>query len=141
MALRTRIANVIEGFPKLIGPSTHAALDYFTAAAFLIAGGMFWGRNRSATASALINGGMVLGMSLLTDYDGERKRPISFPTHGKLDVVQAGLAATMPAVLGFADEPGAVFFRAQAMNEIMVVGLTDWKSERSRLQAIEAGVA
>lgn len=141
MPMARRIANAVESFPKIIDPRTHAALDYFTAAAFFIVGGLFWGRNRRAAATALINGKMVLGMSLLTDYDGDRRRPISFSVHGKLDVVQAGLAATLPAILGFGDEPGALFFRMQAMNELMVVALTHWESKKSRLEIVESGVA
>lgn len=141
MPMARRIADAAERLPKIIDPRTHAALDFFTAAAFFIAGGLFWGRNPRAATSAVINGKMVLGMSLLTDYDGDHRRPISFPTHGKLDVVQAGLAATLPMILGFGHEPGALFFRMQAMNELMVVALTDWEWKRSRLKIVKSGVA
>lgn len=141
MPLARTIANAVERFPKVIHPRTHAALDYFTAAAFFIAAGLFWRGNRRAAASALINGKMVLGMSLLTDYDGDGHRPISFPTHGKLDVVQAGLAATLPSILGFSHKPGSLFFRMQSMNELMVVALTDWESKTRRLKVVKSGVA
>lgn len=141
MPLARTIANAVARFPKVIDPRTHAALDYFTAAAFFIAAGLFWGGKRRAAASALINGKMVLGMSLLTDYDGHGRRPISFPTHGKLDVVQAGLAATLPMILGFSHQPGSLFFRMQSMNELMVVALTDWESKTRRLKVVKSGVA
>ena len=141
MPLARNIADTVERLPKIIDPRTHAALDYFTAAAFFIAGGLFWPWNRRAAASALINGKMVLGMSMLTDYDGDGRRPITFATHGKLDALQAGLAATLPMILGFSHEPGSLFFRMQAMNEMMVIALTDWESERSRLKAVKAGIA
>jgi len=59
----------------------------------------------------------------------------------KLDAVQAGLGATLPAILGFGDERRALFFRMQAMNEVMVVALTDWESKKSRLEIVESAVA
>lgn len=70
---------------------------------------------------------MVLGLALLTDYDGDGKRPISFPTHGKLDAVQAAMAMFMPTVLGFGDDRSALVFRAQALNECAVIALTDFQ--------------
>jgi hypothetical protein len=120
------IFEAFDRIPKVINPRTHAALDYVTAAGFFIAAGVFWNRKPKAATTALINGGMVLGLTLLTDYDGDGKRPISFPTHGKLDAVQAAMAMFMPTVLGFGDDRSALFFRAQALNECAVIALTDF---------------
>jgi hypothetical protein len=123
------ILDRIQSLPlrKTINPKTHAVLDYLTTSAFLLMGSYFWGRNRRAAATALTNGFMVLGLSLLTDYDGDGRRPIDFQTHGQMDIVQAVLAGGMPAVLGFGDETAALPFRLQALNEFMVVGLTDFR--------------
>jgi hypothetical protein len=115
--------------PKVFDPKTHAVLDYLTTSAFLVMGAAFWGRHKRATAVSLINGIMVLGMSLLTDYDGDGKRPISFETHGKLDLVQAAMAGGLPSLLGFGGSAAAVPFVAQAANEIVVVSVTDFQSQ------------
>ena len=69
---------------------------------------------------------MVAGVSLLTDYDGDRKRPINFKLHGTLDAVQATMAAAGPTLHGFADKPEAKYFWGQAGNELMVIASTDW---------------
>ena len=123
--------------PKLIDPDTHAVLDYLTASAFFVAGGAAWGSNKRAGVAALINGFMVLGMSLFTDYSGSAKKWIPFETHGKLDVVQMSMAATMPTLMGFGDSKAAAFFRGQALNEALVVSLTDWsrRNQRTRRRA------
>lgn len=121
-----RALNSGRRFPKLIDPRTHAVLDHLTVSAFFLMASAFWPRNKRAAATALINGGMVLGVSLLTDYDGDGKRPISLRTHGKLDIVQMLTAAGMPSLLGFGSEGAALPFRLQALNEAMVVGITDW---------------
>ena len=123
--------------PKAIDPDTHAALDYLTIGAFLMFGGAVIGRNRRAGIAALINGFFVLGYSLFTDYSGSIRKSIPFETHGKLDVVQAGMALTMPTLMGFGDTKAAAFFRGQALNEANVLMLTDWsrrnpRSERTR---------
>jgi hypothetical protein len=112
---------------KVIDRNTHAVLDYLTASYFLLAGGLLWNRTRRAGIAAAINGFFVLGMSLFTDYSGSARGLISFRTHGKLDVLQAAMAASMPTVMGFADSASSVLFRGQALNEALVITLTDWE--------------
>lgn len=114
--------------PRVIDPKTHKSLDFLTTAAFFMLAGAFWGRHKRAAATALINGGAVLAATLLTDYDGDGKRPISFPDHGKIDIAQAGMASGMPVLLGFANHPAAMIFEAQAMNEALVISATDWEA-------------
>jgi hypothetical protein len=125
--------------PKPISPRVHAWLDVMVTGYFIAIAAMFWRRDRKrASALALANAGMVAGMSALTDYDGDGRRPISFPTHGVLDIVQAGVAAGGPALLGFATDPEAKYFYSQAANEGMVISMTDWQAGdpvQSRLRA------
>ena len=128
-----RILNRTQRLPKAIAPATHSVLDYLTVSYFMLLAGMFWGRNRRAAAAALINGGMVLGLSMLTDYPGGLKK-LSFRTHGKGDIMQALTAAGIPDVLGFGGEAAALPFRLQALNEAMVIAATDFDSERARAQ-------
>ena len=75
------------------------------------------GQNNAAATLAFINGAMVLGMSLFTDYPGGVWRRISFKTHGMLDGLQAALAGAGPALFGFAGAPEARTFDAQAASE------------------------
>lgn len=116
--------------PKIIDGRTHAVLDALTTGAFLMMAGYFWGRHNRAAATALVNGMAVLGVSMLTNYPGGQTGPISFETHGKADIMQAGMAAGMPKLLGFADQPAAIPFRMQPVVESMVVGMTDWEAGR-----------
>ncbi len=117
--------------PKIVDPKTHAVLDYLTISAFMLLGSVFWKRKKRAAALALANGFMVLGVSMFTDYPGSLRRAIRFVDHGKLDCAQAALAAIGPTLLGFGGG-AAVPFRLQAMNEAMVIGITDWGRERGR---------
>jgi hypothetical protein len=54
--------------PAVISPAQHAVLDYAVAGTFLAVGFAFLPRHRPAATLAFVNGAMVLGMSLLTDY-------------------------------------------------------------------------
>lgn len=112
---------------KKIDSATHASLDYLTISAFLLAAAANWKGNRRASVAALINGFFVLGYSMFTDYPGSVRRRIRFRTHGKLDAVQATMALSMPTLLGFSDTGASAFFRGQAINEALVLALTDWE--------------
>ncbi|HEU5400204.1 MAG TPA: hypothetical protein VFU86_02535 [Terriglobales bacterium] len=126
-----------DRIPRVIDPMTHKALDFLTTAAFFMVAGAFWGRHKRAAATALINGSAVLAATMLTDYDGDGKRPISFPDHGKIDIAQAGMASGLPVLLGFANHPAAMIFEAQAMNEALVISATDWEAT-GRTEEIQA---
>jgi len=115
-----------------IQPGQHAVLDYGVAATFLSMAARYRDRHPEASRLAFINGAMVLGVSLMTDYPGGLWRKISFRTHGVLDAVQAGLAAFGPALLGFADEPEARFFYTQAASEVGVIAATNWDGVEQR---------
>jgi hypothetical protein len=128
-----RILNQTQRLPKAIDPATHSVLDYLTVSYFMLLAGMFWGRNNRAAAAALVNGGMVLGLSMLTDYPGGLKK-ISFRNHGKGDIMQALTAAGLPSVLGFGNTSAALPFRIQALNEALVISATDFDSEEARAQ-------
>lgn len=113
--------------PRVIDRRTHAALDYLTTGYFLILAAYFWDSNKRAAATALINGGAVLSVSMFTDYPGALVRKIPFETHGKIDMMQAAMATGLPTLLGFGDDAAALPFRMQAGNEALVIMATDWQ--------------
>jgi hypothetical protein len=127
--LNNLLLNMEDRLPKVIDAEGHAYLDYARAALLLAAGALFWRRNRRAAVAALAAGGLALTQSLLTDYKLGAVPVLSFKTHGKIDgaVIPALLAA--PQYLGFAETPEAWLFRADAVAEAFVVGMTDYGSQ------------
>lgn len=111
---------------RQITPARHAVLDYTVAASFIGFGLRMIGSNRRAAALALLNGGMVLGMSMMTNYPGGVVRRLSFKAHRTGDMIQAALAGLGPVLFGFSDEPEAKYFYSQAMSEVGVIAATDW---------------
>jgi hypothetical protein len=123
----TTIPDGFRGVPKYISPRLHSWLDFAVSTYFLGLGVWFalHGKGRAATA-AFINGAMVGGVSALTDYHGDGRKPISFKMHGTFDAVQAAQAALDPIVYGFGDQPEAKYFWGQAIKEVAVIATTDW---------------
>ena len=131
----------IPGLPKPINPKQHSILDYITIGGFFLASGLMWKRNLRGAIAAMVNGAFVLSYTLLTDFEGNGDKPVSFYTHGKLDTVQAAMAAAAPTVLGFGEKHGKAswFFHGQAMNEVLVIRMTDWEAAegpRARLRRV-----
>ena len=123
----TTIPDAFRRVPKMITPRVHRWLDIAVTSYFVGLGIWFAvrGKGRAATA-AFLNGGMVAGVSMNTDYDGDGVKPIDFKMHGTMDAVQATTAALAPTMLGFGDEPEAKYFWGQAGNEVAVIATTDW---------------
>jgi len=117
-----------EGISTMISPAQHAVLDYGVAATFLALGFSLMSRHRPASILALVNGSMVLGMSMLTRYPGGVFPKLSFKTHRTGDIVQAGLAALGPVLFGFGGDPEAKYFYGQAVSEAGVIATTDWNA-------------
>ena len=122
----TELANTRT--TKVISPAQHAVLDYTVAATFFGLGFSMLSRRRSAAALAFVNGAMIVGMSMLTDYPGGVFRSLSFRAHRTGDIVQASLAGLGPVLFGFASEPEAKYFYGQAASEAGVIAATDWNA-------------
>jgi len=121
------VPDAFRKVPKLITPRVHSWMDLAVTGYFLFTGAWFVSRGKKGAATAaFINAGMIAGVSLMTDYEGTRKKPISFKMHGTLDALQATTAALAPVLHGFAGEPEAAFFYGQAGNELAVIASTDW---------------
>jgi hypothetical protein len=113
---------------RTITPAQHAMLDYGVAATFFAFGFAVQHRHRPAAALAFVNGAMIVGMSMLTDYPGGLFPTLSFRTHRAGDIAQATLAGLGPLLLGFASDPDANYFYGQAASEIAVIAATDWSA-------------
>jgi|SRR5436190_2575323 len=121
------VPDAFRRVPKIITPRVHSWLDLAVTGYFLAAGAWFVSRGKKGAATAaFINAGMVASVSLMTDYEGTRKKPISFKIHGTLDALQATTAALAPVLHGFTGKPEAAFFYGQAANELAVIASTDW---------------
>lgn len=112
--------------PKVINPTAHAIIDYGMAASFFGMAALYWNRNKRAAISCLVCGAAETITSLLTNYPGGVTDEISFETHGSIDFGLAGMVASLPDMLRFADEPESRFFRIQGMAMATVTGLTDF---------------
>ena len=112
--------------PKVISPRLHGVLDYGVAATYLAMGARFASTHRAASTLAFMNGAMVLGLALFTDYPWGVWKRISFKTHGIADLMQASLAGLGPVLLGFSKDREATFFYSQSASELGVVAATDW---------------
>jgi hypothetical protein len=132
-----------SGWTRPITPGAHAVLDYAVAATFLVKGMSLMSTHRRAGGLALVNGGMVLAMSLMTAYPGGVWPQFSFKAHRTGDIGQAALAALGPMLLGFARDPEAAFFYTQAASEVGVIAATDWDGDvtRSPRGAIESNAS
>jgi hypothetical protein len=127
MSQATRTA--LSSGRKPISPAQHALLDYSVAATFLWYSARAFRRgHRPAGTLALVNGVMVLGMSLLTNYPGGAYRTLSFRSHRTGDIVQAALAGLGPLLMRFERDAEARYFYGQALSEVGVISATDWNA-------------
>ncbi len=135
----TTVPDAFGKVPKLISPRVHAWLDAAVTTYFLGLGVWFAIRGKGrAAAAAFVNGALLGGMSMLTDYDGDGVKPIDFKMHATGDAIQMTMAGLGPVMHGFAGEPEAKYFYAQAANELAVMSTTDWDAgmpARSRRRA------
>jgi hypothetical protein len=117
-----------KALTHFISPAQHAVLDYGVAATFLAFGFSVLSRHRPAAALAFVNGAMILGMSLPTDYPGGVFRTLSFRAHRTGDMVQAAFASLGPILFRFSNDPEAKYFYVQAASEAGVIAATDWNT-------------
>ncbi|HET7205956.1 MAG TPA: hypothetical protein VFI95_05175 [Terriglobales bacterium] len=132
--MNTVAGAVSKRLPKVVSPKGHAIIDYITAGSFLLAGMLFWKRNKRAALGALVCAGADLTLSLLTDYPGGVASVISFPTHCKIDLGLAAMTAEMPRFMKFEDDAEKKFFLMQGAGIITVTNLTDTNRPLYRLQ-------
>ena len=127
MALMQRGVALAAGrMPKKISPRVHSALDYAVAGSFLLAGALFWRRNRRAAVGSLLCGGATAAVSLLTDYSGRNGKPISYSLHGQIDSGLIAMTAAMPRLMNIEDDRQARFFSRQALAKTAITAMSDF---------------
>ena len=133
MFLPSSAMTVLEKrLPKIIDARTHGYIDYAHAGFFLALAIGCRKKNPPAALAAAATSAFVLIEALLTDYPLGVKRVLPFETHGKLDGGFVPMSLLMPKLLGFSGTKAAAVFRANALVEATVVGLTNFNSERAR---------
>jgi len=141
MALMQKSVALAAGrMPKKISPRVHAALDYAIAGSFLLAGALFWKRNRRAAVGSLLCGGATAAVSLLTDYPGGVRKVIPYSMHGQIDTGLVAMTAAMPRLVNIEGDREAKFFSRQAVVKTAITAMTNFdygKTRNSRHQAEE----
>jgi hypothetical protein len=133
--IQTISGVAVSKLPKVISPKGHAIADYVMAAgAFAAAIAFFKTDRKLAGTGALITGIAETTNALITDYPGGVFKVISFPTHGRIDVGETSMVASLPRVMGFSGEPESKFFYAHAAAAMAVVGMTDFGGDGAQRQ-------
>jgi hypothetical protein len=142
MALLERgVAAATNRMPDVISPTAHAIIDYITVGTFFLMGVAFWRRNKRAALGSLMCGSAELGAVLITDFPGGVAKVIDLPTHLRIDMGLAAMAATMPDLMGFKDEPESKWMRVMGIGITANAGLTNPNPEQKRLKKKEKWVA
>jgi len=132
MSLATAALGQVEKrLPKVIDARTHGIIDYCHAAFFFGMAIFCARRNRRAATAALATGAFIFAESLLTDYPLGAKKVIPFATRGRMDSGLAASSFMVPRLFGFSGTAEAQVFRMNGFIDGMVVGMTDWNSERA----------
>lgn len=128
MPISTKLAELAtRPLPKEISPRVHAAIDWGTAGALVVAGALLWKKNKRAALASYLSADLIGSLIFLTDCPGGVWKKISFETHGKVDVGISALVASLPSLLGFADERESKLFQGVGIGLAAVNGLTDFE--------------
>jgi len=128
--VQSGIKAVSNRLPKVLTPKSHAIVDYVSLAGFAAAGALLWKKNRRAAVACLICAGAETAVTLLTDYPGGVAKSMDFPMHGRVEMGLAAVASSLPAFLGFSDEPEAKIFRAMGIASTLAAAFTDFGRSR-----------
>ena len=129
------LKQVENRMPKLMDARRHGALDYLHAA-FFFGMGLAYRKNQPKVATAaMITGGFLLAEALLTDYPLGIKKVIPFAMHGRIDGTAAVVALSVPRILGIEGTPASAVFKGSGILGSILVGMTDYDTERARVDA------
>jgi hypothetical protein len=89
---------------KLFPRSLHAILDYMAALLLLVAPWLFhFDHSRPAMLLSILFGVVILGMSLITNYEGGIRKTIPMDIHLYADIFGGGFLALSPWLLFFSE--------------------------------------
>ncbi|HEX8296232.1 MAG TPA: SPW repeat protein [Chthoniobacteraceae bacterium] len=101
---------------QFLTPRIHGILDYITGALLLASPWLFgFADDRHARGIALVAGGALVFLSLITDYEPGVLRFVPFPIHRSLDFLLGIMVGGAPIHFGVTGAPMAVFMVAGAM--------------------------
>ncbi len=123
--LQRGVAAATNRMPNVISPAAHAIIDYITVGTFFLMGAAFWRRNKRAALGSLMCGSAELGTALMTDFPGGLAKVIDLPTHLRIDMGLAAMAATLPDLMGFKNEPESKWLRVTGLGITVNAGLTN----------------
>jgi hypothetical protein len=90
---------------KIISRRFHAVLDYLSGIILIAAPWLLQFRDSSTGAAvAIFAGVLILGMSIMTNYEGGLVRAIPMGIHLNLDVLLGVLLTLSPWILNFKEE-------------------------------------
>ena len=131
MPVLNNIAGAVSSrMPKALSPKAHAIADYIVVGSLLLAGALFWRKNKRAAMSALICGGAELALNLLTDYPGGIRKVIHPRTHERIDLGLAAMTAAMSEFMEFDDDKKRHFFLLQSGAVTVLANLTEFNGAR-----------
>jgi hypothetical protein len=89
---------------RFISRKAHAVMDYVVGILLIAAPWIFgFSDVPAAKWSAIAVGVLTLVMSLMTDFEGNHKRPVPMSTHLNMDVIMGIFLAISPWLFGFND--------------------------------------
>jgi len=134
MPISTKLTELAtKPLPKAISPGMHAAIDWGTTDAFVAAGALLWKKNKRAALASYLCADLIGSLIFLTDCPGGVWKKISFETHGKVDTGVSALVASLPNLLGFADERESKLFQGMGIGLAAVSSLTNFDEGSSNI--------
>jgi hypothetical protein len=134
MPISTKLTELAtKPLPKAISPGMHAAIDWGTTAALVAAGALLWKKNKRAALASYLCADLIGSLIFLTDCPGGVWKKISFETHGKVDTGVSALVASLPDLLGFADERESKLFQGVGIGLAAVRSLTNFDAGSSNI--------
>jgi hypothetical protein len=115
--------------PKVIGPKTHAIIDWAIFAGSITAAYRMGKKNRIIGLTALM-AAVLEGLNItFTDVPGGLVKKISFPSHGRIALGNLPTFGVLPLFMGFPKRPESLFFYSHVALGLLLIAMTDFNAE------------
>lgn len=122
---------------RIISRKFHAILDYMSGILLIASPWIFGFADINAAKWVAIGMGiLILGMSMITDYEGGTAKIMSMSGHLTMDVIGGIFLAASPWIFGFADQ----VYLPHLILGVMEIGaglMTETKSEHPRSKHVD----